>query len=488
MKVYIGTLQAIMGLGVLSGLATTAQAHGWSEFPSARQNICYEQGGIWSGSPPNAACAQAKELSGTYPFVQRNEYAMNVEDYNNIDAVKAAIPDGTLCYANDPQKAGMGAPHTGWTRTELSAGTFEFVFNATAPHNPSFWEFYLTKPNTDLSKTLAWSDLELIQKLGNIPVSGSKYRMDVTIPSDRSGDAILFVRWQRDDAAGEGFYNCSDITIVNDDTPPIVPPSEPNLIKGERYIPEDFVSPEPGDTVLYDIINKHGEVARSFKLDVNSANVNDWDRLLASEINGWHAEFKEGAVFIGDWHEEMSHYMYFQNEPSRNFFNSEDGRASGSISVIDGGHGNEELLTGEIYELVQSDKVVNAEDKVIIATSEAAYLTQTQGSAVNLQNNGTDSIIIDTSSITQTETLSFVANAVDSERSETFTFEVIADDSGGSNPGPEGNAWNAATTYLGGEVVSYADKLWQAQWWVQGGDDPQTTYQKDQWGVWRPTH
>lgn len=60
--------------------------------------------------------------------------------------VKAAIPDGTLCYANDPQKKGMGAPHTGWTRTELNTGTFEFVFNATAPHNPSFWEFYLTKP------------------------------------------------------------------------------------------------------------------------------------------------------------------------------------------------------------------------------------------------------------------------------------------------------------------------------------------------------
>ncbi|MEF1251299.1 lytic polysaccharide monooxygenase, partial [Vibrio owensii] len=320
MKANKNILKAAVGMAMLSGLPTAANAHGWSEFPSARQNTCYEQGGIWSGNPPNAACAQAKEISGSYPFVQRNEYAKNIKDFNNMAAVKAAIPDGTLCYANDPQKKGMGAPHTGWTRTELNTGTFEFVFNATAPHNPSFWEFYLTKPGADLSKALAWGDLDLIQTEGNVPVSGGKYRMNVTIPSDRSGDAILFVRWQRDDAAGEGFYNCSDITIVGGETPPPEPTPQPDLVKGDLYIPVYFVGPDLGDTVKYDIINKYGEVARSFDIEVNASNINDWERLLASEINGWHAEFKDGAVFIGDWHEEMSHYMYFQNDPSRNFF------------------------------------------------------------------------------------------------------------------------------------------------------------------------
>ena len=156
MKVNQYLLKATVGIAMLSALPTVANAHGWSEFPSARQNTCYEQGGFWSGNPPNAACAQAKDISGTYPFVQRNEYSKNVTEYNNIAAVKAAIPDGTLCYANDPQKKGMGAPHTAWTRTELNTGTFEYVFNPTAAHNPSFWEFYLTKPTAYLSKALAW--------------------------------------------------------------------------------------------------------------------------------------------------------------------------------------------------------------------------------------------------------------------------------------------------------------------------------------------
>lgn len=487
MKNNNNILKAAVGMAMLSALPTTAHAHGWTEFPSARQNICYEQGGIWSGNPPNAACAQAKEISGTYPFVQRNEYAKNITDYNNMAAVKAAIPDGTLCYANDPQKQGMGAPHTGWTRTEVNAGTFEFVFNATAPHNPSFWEFYLTKPNADLSKALAWSDLDLIQTAGNIPVEGGKYRMDVTIPSDRSGDAILFVRWQRNDAAGEGFYNCSDITIVDGETPPPEPPPERDLVRGDRYIPVDFVGPELGDTVKYDIINKYGDVARSFSIGVDTTNINDWERLLASEVNGWHAEFKEGAVFIGDWHEEMSHYMYFQNDQSRNFFNSRDARASGKITVIEGDDGGTEPLTGDIYELVKSDKVVNAGDKVVISTSEAANLTQTQGTTVSVENNGSTSIVIDTSAVTQSETLSFVADAIGSERSETFTFEVVADDNE-PGPGPNPDAWDPSHTYLGGEVVSYDNEKWEAQWWVNGGDNPKATYQSDQWGVWRPAN
>ena len=73
-------LKLAVSMALLSGMSTTAHAHGWSEFPSARQNICYEQGGIWSGNPPNAACANAKDISGTYPFVQRNEYAKNITD------------------------------------------------------------------------------------------------------------------------------------------------------------------------------------------------------------------------------------------------------------------------------------------------------------------------------------------------------------------------------------------------------------------------
>lgn len=79
----------------------------------------------------------------------------------------------------------------------------------------------------------------------------------------------------------------------------------------------------------------------------------------------------------------------------------------------------------------------------------------------------------------------------DSNRTETFTFEVMVDDGGVTpppTPEPSPDAWSSSATYIGGEVVSYAGKAWKAQWWIQGGDDPETTYSKDKWGVWRPAN
>ena len=151
------------------------------------------------------------------------------------------------------------------------------------------------KPNADLSKRLAWEDL--LNTLRNIAAENyenddthKKYRTNVTIPSDRSGDAILFVRWQRIDDGGEGFYNCSDITITNGGatTPSNEHAPNQDLIPINSFIPDGFEAPEVGDTVKYDILDKDGKVARSFDISVNSANINAWDRLLAAEINGWH--------------------------------------------------------------------------------------------------------------------------------------------------------------------------------------------------------
>ncbi|MFM2666651.1 lytic polysaccharide monooxygenase [Vibrio mediterranei] len=151
-----------MAIGFYLAYSPSALSHGWTEFPEARQSICYEQGGLWNGDIPNQACKDAWEKSGVYPFVQRNEVAINIPypDYEDIEIVKQRIPDGTLCYANDNAKAGLGINSTEWTRTEVGQGRFELVFKGTAPHNPSYWEIYLTKQGTDLSKPLRWDDLE----------------------------------------------------------------------------------------------------------------------------------------------------------------------------------------------------------------------------------------------------------------------------------------------------------------------------------------
>lgn len=472
-----------LGVLFLFSYCSSAIAHGWSEYPEARQSICYSQGGIWSGSPPNPACSQAKDISGSYPFVQQNEFSINIADFNNIDTVKSAIPDGTLCYANDPQKKGMGAPHTGWARTKMKAGTFEYIFNATAPHNPSFWQFYLTKAGADLSKGLAWGDLELIASFGNVPVNNGKYTMDVTLPHDRVGDAILFVRWQRDDPVGEGFYNCSDITIGNSGgiEPDPEPVPQQNLVQGSQFIPSDFGIPEVGDTVEYDIINKLGNVARTFNIKIDQTNLNDWARLLASDINGWHEKNKNGAVFIGSWHEEMNHYMYFQHEPALNFINTIDARASGLMTLRRGNNvaGN---LDAKVFELTQSDNSVKAGEKVIFAFNETVSVVQTLGTDVEVSQAGSY-VIVDTKNITSNETLTFLVTAQLSLKEVELAIEVNVDDIATSL-----NTWDASKTYLGGEIVTFNGRDWEAQWWVRGGNSPEDVYSNNVWGVWRPTN
>jgi len=480
-----------------------AHAHGWSEYPEARQQTCYNEGGFWSGTPASAGCAQAKAISGSYPFVQRNEFSINIADYNNMQTVKNAIPDGSLCYANDPQKRGMGAASEGWTRTKIQAGTFEYVFNATAPHNPSFWQFYLTKPSANLANPLAWDDLELLQEEGNIPVEGGKYRTNVTIPTDRVGDAILFVRWQRVDPVGEGFYNCSDIEIVNDDImpPPVEPnpePSAPYLVTGSQFIPGSITlaSASVGDSVHYKIFNKNGEEHSSFSLVITPDNQNDWDRLLASQVNGWYEANYQGNVFIGRWHEQMKHYMYFKNDLHGNYFNAKDAGASAEFSITSEVSPITAVISPKVLKPLSGASVVHGDYVVLEHTESKGELTsivwrQISGTPVPMTVGSNDELIIDTAQLANIRhELTFKLEVSDGQATEDeiYSFAIESSITAPVEPVPPiepeepgSNTWSAASTYTASDKVIHNGKTWTAQWWTQG-EEPGTT---GEWGVWR---
>ncbi|WP_192022006.1 lytic polysaccharide monooxygenase [Shewanella sp. WPAGA9] len=492
------TIRLIGAMAAVSALYFTmpnqqAHAHGWAEFPEARQSICYEQGGLWSGTPPNAACAQAKEISGTYPFIQRNEFAINIPApaYNDMDAVKAAIPDGSLCYANDAQKRGMGAEHTAWTRTELAPGEFEYVFNATAPHNPSFWQFYLTKPGVDVSKPLNWDDLVLLQEYGNVAVGeDKKYRMNITIPADRSGDAILYTRWQREDPVGEGFYNCSDITITGDG--PIDPePTEPYLEQGDAFIPQEvsLTTPQIGESVNYKVYNNNGEIHSSFSLVITEENQLAWDRLLAAEVSGYYHDHYDGNVFIGRWHAEMNHYMYFQNQLHENFFNSKNAQAYGEFSISEKNEFVEAVITPTVLKPITDATVSHGEYVVLTPANsqgdiEHVAWVQVSGTPIETEVGLHDELIINTArldNLAQSFSFELTVTGQGEEDKSVYSFNVTPSDVE-PGPGPEpGEQWSASAVYTGGETVIHNNQTWTAQWWTQG-EEPGTT---GEWGVWR---
>ncbi|MEF1172941.1 lytic polysaccharide monooxygenase [Vibrio sinaloensis] len=331
---------ALLSLGVSSALFSfNVHAHGWVEFPNARQNICYEDGGFWTNEIPNSACQAAFNESGAYPFVQRSEVAANVPNYRDMAHVKAIVPDGQLCSAGDAAKKGLSIPSTHWQRTNVNPdenNQIELVFFGKAPHNPSYWEFYLTKPGYDETQPLTWDDLELIDTAGDVPVDAEKrYRMKVTFPADRTGDAILYTRWQRIDVAGEGFYNCSDITLRgNGATPPTNPgePTDPgnNLTTLGYFVPQGFGPVEAGDTVRFRTFDASGQEIVDINHPISATNTNTWAAELADQFNSQQT----GDWYVGIWHQEMNHYMFDSSNIYANQVLAPNGTYSYALSLI----------------------------------------------------------------------------------------------------------------------------------------------------------
>ncbi|WP_053047554.1 lytic polysaccharide monooxygenase [Thalassomonas viridans] len=137
----------VLGLGLLAFQAPTVSGHGYVDSPKVRQAICQAQGGYWwpetGENIPNPACRAAYLATGYVQFIQEHEFAVNITDYHNQEAVEAHVPDGLLCSAGSEEKGGMNLPSPHWQTTEVipdEQNNIQLRFRATTPHNPSFWQ------------------------------------------------------------------------------------------------------------------------------------------------------------------------------------------------------------------------------------------------------------------------------------------------------------------------------------------------------------
>ncbi|BEO41568.1 hypothetical protein SMQE13_09190 [Serratia marcescens] len=239
--------------------------HGSPSVPVSRQYQCYKEGGYYwpaDGSGiPQSDCKAAYQLvyhkyleksgivtpkeegkkgvirskkdavdiieQSNYQFRQWNETSKNIPDYTNQAAVEAAIPDGQLCSGGNVgtqwddrdnvwnDKSGLDAL-TAWRASDIEKdanGKIAITYDATATHDPSFFMVYISKPGYDPSQgALKWSDLTLLEKVEGITPENQQYKFAVDAKGN-TGKHVLYIRWQRIDDVGEGFYSCSDINI-----------------------------------------------------------------------------------------------------------------------------------------------------------------------------------------------------------------------------------------------------------------------------------
>lgn len=466
-------LVAVLLLTVAGALPLVA--HGYAVFPKARQVYCEQDGGYWwpeDGSAiPNAACRAAFLESGHYPFVQSNEFAKLVADYTNLDAVMRAIPDGTLCAGGDPAKAGMDTPSDQWQvqYVQLDAnGQFEFRFFASTPHNPSFWQFFLTKDGYDpTTQRLGWDDLDLVDEVANVEITRIDdkpyYVMQVSLPLDRLGRAVLFTRWQREDPAGEGFYNCSDIYLVDGN------PSR--WVDAGAFITPD-VRPAAGDEVWFRIFDGRGSELIFERLAITAANQDlaTWTRQLVETINSP----SDSVARVGILRDDVVSF-----EPRDLYANKVYVRDRAYTYQLDvkRGSGNQ----APVVRVPARLSVMSGARFTISADASDA-----DGDPLTYAWTLADGF--DSGDLTQAA-LDASAPSVDADRdyeisvavsdgqavsSATTVVTVTADQGGGcdqTDPNADQYpAWVAGTVYNNGDRVSHNKLVWQAKWWTNSAE------------------
>nr|ANS70951.1 glycoprotein 37 [Lymantria dispar multiple nucleopolyhedrovirus] len=246
---------------ILAAVVACAHGHGYLSRPAARQFKCFRDGRFWwpeTGEDiPDEACRRAYRTvyakyrsagesggvaanAAQYMFQQYFEYAaLAGADYENLDRVQNEVVPADLCAAGASDrsrpfgdKSGIDEPFDDWradmlypradeTSSSPPSHTVAVHFCPTTVHEPSFFQIFISREAYNYTNKLTWQDLELVEKetparlIANDGTdencaSPSVYALEVRVPL-RPGKFVLYVRWQRRDIAGEGFYNCADV-------------------------------------------------------------------------------------------------------------------------------------------------------------------------------------------------------------------------------------------------------------------------------------
>jgi chitin-binding protein len=447
---------------VLAGMSNQVSAHGYMFSPMARQAFCELQQGYWwpedGANIPNAACRAAYLSSGYFQFVQAHEFSVNTRDYTNFVEVKSNIPDGTLCAAGDVNKKGINLPSPHWQRSDVvpnANGDIKIKFLATTPHNPSFWEFYLSKPSYDgETMPLTWSDVSRVQTHDNInfikDADGTRfYEMDVSIPADRVGDAILYSRWQRDDVAGEGFYNCSDVTIVRDGV-------QPDTWFNAGFFLKQGQTTSVGETVSLRLFDSSGQELINQQLSITELNHTTWASDFAQSLNIDYSHLVNIGVedSLGDIAFDtanlLSNITYVTNNEHT------------FVLTIQAAPDNTAPIVHDIANIVMTES--SSENIHVHAfDDEQANLTFTWQVPTGLSYTGSDANLVITAAAVENDTVFNLSIAVSDGMLTTNKIFTVTVENSVTDPTVE--LWTSTQAYSAADKVSYENKVYSAKWW-----------------------
>lgn len=283
----------VAGGGLVVNVLTPspALAHGAQMIPGSRQFLCWQNGLDSTGAinPTNPACQGWLNDAGTTPFY--NWFADL--DSNGAGRTTGYIPDGRICDGNAPQPfdfSYLNTPRNDWPYTRLTAGsTIQFRHNNWADH-PGRFDVYVTRQGWNPNAPLAWSDLELIDTEVDPPASGGPgslnyYFWNLSLPSNRSGQHIIFTHWVRSDSA-ENFYSCSDVRFDGGNGEVVFP--------GEGTEPPPSTEPPPTTTEPPPTTTEPPPTTTTNPPPPSG------DCTVAYEVNDWGSGFQANVTITND--------------------------------------------------------------------------------------------------------------------------------------------------------------------------------------------
>lgn len=295
-------------------------------------------------NPRTDAARAAIAVAGTQAFYDWHEVNRQLPNHD----YRAQIPDGTLPGAGRAKYAGLNLARTDWPATRVSPGHYHCVFYASTPHDPSYFEAYLTKSGYDPRQPLKWSDLEPLPGGENAVLVGKNYKFTVSLPQ-RTGRHILYVIWQRIDPVGEVFFSTSDLDFGGVDYgTPSPAPMEALEAGGDHDHDHEHPSPTPTATPTptpsgtpvpgaADVTADLGQVAVTFKV------ANDWisgfeaqvviENKTSNTLRDWSVSFDLPREVASIWNARVvSRSGNRHTFDARDYFWNKDLPARGKVS------------------------------------------------------------------------------------------------------------------------------------------------------------
>lgn len=463
---------ALIGITLLPMLAL---AHVATDIPIARQLYCYTQPDFWSGNPADKGCNELNKTSGTHPGQQWNEVAKLIKadegyDYTNQKTVETLIPDGKLCSAANPLMEGLNTPSANWYKTPMTTknGVAEVRIVGTAPHVSSIVKIYLSKSSYNpATMPLKWSDLELLHEetvtvartdWGEQPpsVGGLQgyFKFNVAIPNGRTGDAVLFTRFQRIDPAGEGFYNCSDITLHNDGPTPT-----PEWHANGLFQPQGF-TPKQGDTIHFRVLGSSKSYNETVDLQypITNAAPTVWGPGLVQALKPYASIVQVGEL-------KGASIVYNTTDATKNLVYLADEKSSKAMSIIPGGGPEPVNPAPPVARITGPTSLTSGQTFTFSGTSSSGSNGRLLYNwAVAGMTGPTDDATVNGKAYTVTQPTIFKArlSVRDTQNGKTnqavFDFTVTPGGGGGEHP-----AYKEGTAYKAGDIVTNNGKNYQCK-------------------------